>query len=100
MAVEGISISLNEVSKTAGTIRSINQSLSTRLEEIKKEMNNLASSWDSDASNTIRNNFNALSPRFEEYREVVESYAKFLDVTVTNYSTAESAINQNASAFK
>lgn len=100
MAAEGINISLGEVSKTAGSIKVLNQSLSTRLEEIKKEMDSLATSWQSDASNTIRNNFNALAPRFEEYKNVVDSYAKFLDATVTNYDTTESAINNNASAFK
>jgi WXG100 family type VII secretion target len=100
MAVEGIKISLGEVSKTAGTIRTLNNGLNARLEEIKKEMNNLASTWQSDASNTIRNNFNALAPKFEQYKEIVDSYAKFLDVTVTNYDAAESAINNNASAFK
>lgn len=100
MSVEGISISLGEVAKTAGTIRSINQNLTARLEEIKKEMNSLAATWQSDASNTIRNNFNALAPRFEEYKNVVESYAKFLDNTVTNYNAAETAINSNASQFK
>ncbi|WP_186580085.1 pore-forming ESAT-6 family protein [Aquibacillus kalidii] len=100
MAVEGIKISLNEVSNTAGQIRNLNQSLSVKLDEIKKEMNALAQTWNSDASNTIRTNFNALSPRFEEYRQVVDNYAKFLDATVTSYDSAESAINNNASAFK
>jgi len=100
MAVDGIKISLGEVSKTAGQIRTLNQNLATTLEEIKKEMNALSATWQSDASNTIRGNFNALAPRFEEYRQVVDSYAKFLDNTVTNYNTAETAINNNASAFK
>lgn len=100
MAVEGIKISLGEVTKTASTIRTLNASLEARLADIKKEMNALASTWQSDASNTIRNNFNALAPRFEEYKTIVESYAKFLDATVTNYDSAEAAINNNASAFK
>ncbi|ADU31793.1 pore-forming ESAT-6 family protein [Evansella cellulosilytica] len=100
MAVEGIKITLGEVTKTANQIRTLNQSLSSNLEEIKKEMNTLSQTWQSDASNTIRTNFNALSPRFEEYRQVVDSYAKFLDNTVTNYNSAETAINNNANAFK
>jgi WXG100 family type VII secretion target len=100
MAVEGIKISLGEVSKTAGTIRTINQSLSARLEEIRKEINGLASTWQSDSSNTIRNNFNSLAPVFEQYKNIIDSYAKFLDNTVTNYDAAEISINSNASAFK
>ncbi len=100
MNIEGINIRSGEVSKTAATIRTLNQNLTARLEDIKKEMDNLASTWQSDASNTIRGNFNAMTPRFEEYRTVVESYAKFLDDTVAAYDQTESAIDSNASAFK
>ncbi|WML60552.1 pore-forming ESAT-6 family protein [Neobacillus sp. PS2-9] len=100
MAAEGINISLPEVSSTAQSIKAINQDLSTRLEEIKKEMGNLAQSWQSDASNTIRDKFNALAPRFEEYKNVINSYAIFLDQTVDNYNQTETAINNNASQFK
>ena len=100
MAVEGIKISLNEVSSTSSQIRTLNQQLTGRLDDIKKEMNALASTWNSDASNTIRANFNSLTPTFDNFREIVESYAKFLDQTVNAYNSAESAINNNASAFK
>ncbi|MBM7618443.1 pore-forming ESAT-6 family protein [Bacillus haimaensis] len=100
MSVDGIKISLGEVSKTAGQIRTLNAQLAAKLEEIKKEMNGLSQTWNSDASNTIRTNFNALAPRFEEYRTVVDAYSKFLDSTVTNYNSAETQINNNASAFR
>lgn len=99
MAVEGIRISLNEVSSTASTIRNLNTNLDARLTEIKNEMNGLAASWQSDASNTIRERFNALSAKFAEYKDIIDAYAKFLDNTVTNYNTTETAINSNASAF-
>jgi WXG100 family type VII secretion target len=100
MAIEGIKITLGEVSSTASQIRTLNQNLNSRLEEIKREMNNLSQSWNSDASNSIRGNFNALQPRFEMFREVVDNYSKFLDNTVTNYNATETAINNNANAFK
>lgn len=95
-----ILINTAEVARTAETVKTINQQLALKLEEIKKEMNALESSWQSDASNTIRNNFNSLAPRFEEYRTVVDSYAKFLNDTVNAYDQTESAIDNNASAFK
>jgi WXG100 family type VII secretion target len=100
MAVEGIKITLGEVSSTASQIRTLNQNLTERLSEIKREMNALSATWNSDASNTIRGNFNAMQPKFESFREIVESYAKFLDNTVQAYNTTETNINQNASAFK
>lgn len=100
MPAEGINISLPEVSATAGTIRNLNETLAIRLEDIKKEMNALETNWQSDASNTIRTNFNNLSNRFSEYKSIIESYAKFLDSTVSAYEQTEANINNNASAFK
>jgi WXG100 family type VII secretion target len=100
MPIEGIKISLGEVSKTAGTIRTLNSQLDLKLAEIKKQMNGLAQTWQSDASNTIREKFNALAPRFDEYRSIVDSYSKFLDNTVQSYDSAETTVNNNASSFK
>lgn len=101
MSTEGIQISLGEVAKTASTIRTLNTNLSTQLENIRTEMNSLASTWQSDASETIRSKFNAMAEQqFETYKRIIESYAKFLDDTVTSYDTIETAINNNASAFK
>lgn len=97
---EGINISLAEVTNTASSIRNINQQLTARLEEIRQEMNNLSSTWQSEGSETIRTKFNGLAPKFENYREIVESYAEFLDRTVAGYDAAETSINSNASAFK
>jgi len=100
MAAEGINISLAQVTATAQTIRGINESLATRLEEIKREMNQLSASWQSDASNTIVNKFNALAPRFEEYKQIIDSYATFLDNTVASYDAVETQLVNNANAFK
>lgn len=96
---EGIKISLDEVSSTASTIRTLNTSMTSTLESIKKEMNNLASNWQSDAGETIRARFNTMSTSFEEYRKIVDSYATFLDDTVSTYETTENTINSNADAF-
>ena len=100
MGVEGIKISMPEVLNTADSIRNINNALDINLQDIKREMDSLASTWQSDSSNTVREKFNALAPRFEEYKQVIESYAKFLNATVTNYESVEAAINSNASSFK
>ncbi len=63
-------------------------------------MNNLESSWKSDAATDIRAAMNALKPRFAEMKEVVNSYAKFLDDTAQSYESTESAVQTNAAAFK
>jgi WXG100 family type VII secretion target len=100
MAVDGIQISFAEVSATAGTIRSLNNSLSSELDTIRKEINDLSATWISDSSETIRGKINGMVPKFENYKQIVDSYAKFLDNVVTNYNQTEASINNNASAFR
>ena len=63
-------------------------------------MNDLESTWRSDAATDIRAAMNALKPRFEEYKTVVESYAKFLVNTAQSYDVTETSIQNNAGAFK
>ncbi|WP_195515241.1 pore-forming ESAT-6 family protein [Paraclostridium bifermentans] len=99
MSVEGINITLEQVHNTAGRIKTLNSQLAVRLEEIKKEINALDSTWKSEASTTIRANFNKLAPRFEEYKKIVDSYGTFLESTVEAYTKTEATINNNASAF-
>ena len=73
---------------------------SEKLADINKTMNDLESTWRSDAATDIRAAMNALKPRFEEYKTVVESYAKFLVNTAQSYDVTETSIQNNAGAFK
>ncbi|MBD8973628.1 MAG: WXG100 family type VII secretion target [Clostridiales bacterium] len=100
MAVEGISISLAEVNATAGTIRTLNTSLKTDLDNIKAQINGLTESWQSDSATTIQSKIDGMQVHFEEYQKVIESYAKFLEDTVTAYQQTEGTINSNAGAFQ
>lgn len=97
---DSIQISTQVLVDTATKIRNINNTLDQKLAEINKNMNDLEATWKSDAANDIRAAMNALKPRFEEYKTVVESYAKFLNRTAESYETTETAIQNNASAFK
>lgn len=98
--MEGIHITLAEVSKTAGEVRRYNTQLENQLLEMRKAMNQLSSTWQSPAAETIRSKFNGMMPIFENYKEIVESYAKFLDHTVTSYEATERNIQQNAASFQ
>ncbi len=100
MAIDGIKISTGEVAKTAETIRNLNTQLESRLQDIKKEMNALESTWQSEGSTTIRNKFNALEVKFQDYKAIINSYAKFLDINAQSYDSTESAITSNANSFK
>ncbi len=95
-----IQISTQTLVETANKVRRINIELDGKLEHINKSMNDLQSTWQSDAAEEIRGAMNAMQPRFKEYKEVVESYANFLVKTAQDYETVESTILNTASQFK
>ena len=97
---DSIQISTQVLLDTAEKVRTCNQNMDQKLADINKSMNDLESTWRSDAATDIRAAMNALKPRFEEYKNVVESYAKFLVNTAQNYEATESAIQNNAGQFK
>lgn len=99
MAIDGINISLDQVRSTATSISNINTDLYNKLQDVKKQMDGLAQSWQSDGSNTIRARFDGLQPKFEEYKAVVDSYVKFLNNATDVYDQTETNIVNNASAF-
>ena len=93
-----IKITFEEVSQKASQLRSHNESLTQTLTTIKSAINALEAEWTSDTSDTIRAKITAMQPKFDSYKEVVESYAKFLDNTVAQYTATESSLNTNASS--
>lgn len=97
---DGIQITTQVLLDTADKVRSINANMDEKLTEINKAMNDLQTTWKSDAAEEIRAAMNALKPRFEEYKTTVESYAKFLVNTAQNYESTEGAVQSNASQFK
>ncbi len=99
MAIDGINISLEEVSATANSISSKNGQLTDTLNEISQHMAALAATWQSDSSDTIRAKMNGMKPIFENYREIIDSYVRFLNDTVSSYTATENQIKNNASSF-
>ena len=97
---EGLMISFEDVSAAAGTIAGTNEQLTDRLNQISIVMANLSATWQSEAAETIRGKMESMKPKFENYREIIDSYVKFLNKTVSTYTEAETAINAAASAFQ
>lgn len=95
-----IKVSTQVLLDMAEKVRTINTTMDGKLADINKTMNDLESTWRSDAATDIRAAMNALKPRFEEYKTVVESYAKFLVNTAQSYDVTETSIQNNAGAFK
>lgn len=100
MAIDGIMISLEEVSSTASSISSLNVQLMEKLTSISAAMAALSSTWQSEAAETIRGKMEGMKPIFENYRDVIDSYVKFLNQTVEAYTATETNIKSSASSFQ
>lgn len=98
--MNNLKISLDVVSECAGRIRMCSSQMYEHLSEMKKEMNATGNSWISEGGEAIRNRFNQFSARFEAQKELIESYAAFLDRTVETYNTLETTITGNASSVQ
>ena len=97
---EGINISLPEVENISKEISTINQRLTSTLEDIQSKMDSLNSTWQSEAASTLSTKVKGLTPRIEEYQKVINAYSLFLQETVKIYGEAETQINNNAQTFK
>ena len=97
--MDNIKISLLEVSNCSQAIIALNNKMYDLLQNIKKDMNDLNSSWISESGETIRQRFNQFANKFEIQKETIDSYSKFLDLTVSSYDSLETTINANASRF-
>lgn len=97
---DGSVISTADVLATANSIRSLNDKLTAKLEEIQNEMRNLSNTWQSPAGETIRSNFDALAAKaFGNYKDIISAYATFLDNTAASYEATETQIQNNADLF-
>ena len=98
--MDHLNISLEQVSETAAVLRTLNQSMFDSLQQMKRFMNDTDSVWMSEAGETIRTRFNQFALRFESLKEDIDSYARFLERTVTDYDTLETTLNSNASGMQ
>ena len=97
--MDSLKISLAGVKETSGAIRVCNEQIYSTLIEAKKQMNDLAMVWQSDGSEAIRQRFNQFAMQFETQKQIIESYARFLDTAVSSYDTLETTIQNNSGSF-
>lgn len=97
--MENIRISLAEVQSCADSIKASNQLIYEILGNAKAEMDKLQAFWQSESSDTLRQRFSQFATQFETQREIIASYAQFLEHTIQTYDALETAINSNASSF-
>ena len=94
-----IKITLGELSDSAVQIRNHNARLDEILSGVSKSMHDLNAIWQSEGEQALLQRFDRFAKRFVDESEVIESYAKFLDSTVSDYDSLESTIVANASNF-
>ncbi|MDY6063339.1 MAG: pore-forming ESAT-6 family protein [Erysipelotrichaceae bacterium] len=94
-----INISLQEVNDLAANLRQIGNQMHENLMESKNEMNKLDGIWEAESSNTIRERFNLFSQKFDDMKNVIDSYASFLERISNSYDSLETTINLNATNF-
>lgn len=91
-------ITFEEARAKTQQLRGHNEKLTAQLQQIKSTINALEADWTSDTSDTIRSKITGMQPKFDSYKEVIESYAKFLDNMVAQYETTESTLQSNAAS--
>ena len=79
-------------------LRDKNKQLDQILTDTKNAINSLEADWSTDTSITIRDKITGMQPTFDTYREVIESYAKFLDSAIAQYESTEATLNTNAAS--
>ncbi|MBE6122053.1 MAG: pore-forming ESAT-6 family protein [Solobacterium sp.] len=98
--MNNLRISLAEVSECASSIRTLNAQMYDLLIRMKADMNETGGTWISEGGERIRARFNQFASRFETQKEIIDSYARFLDLTVSSYDSLETAISSNAETIQ
>jgi uncharacterized protein YukE len=97
--MSNINVNVDQVRTLAMKLRNINQQMDDNLNEIRIQVNNLNSVWVSDGGNTLIQKFSYFQNKFIQEREIIDSYAKYLDYASNSYETIEKTIKTNASNF-
>ena len=98
--MEGVKISLAQVSQCASEIRSCSQVMADSLERMRREVSATSGNWISEGGEAIRTRFQTFAGHFENQRQMMESYAQFLERTVESYDSLESTIISNAAGIQ
>lgn len=98
--MNGIRIATADVSDTAAKIRNLSAGMYEILQKMKSDMDSLNGTWVSDGGEEIRNRFAMFAARFDTQRQIIDSYADYLDRVAAQYDSVESVITGNASSMQ
>ncbi|MBQ7993869.1 MAG: WXG100 family type VII secretion target [Solobacterium sp.] len=98
--MSSINISLAEVSDTSSKLRSLGEQMYEELNQMKRIMDSLSASWESEGSEEIRSRFNVFAGRFDKLKSAIDGYVNYLDMTVSNYDSLETTVTSNAAGMQ
>lgn len=91
-----ITVNWNDLSEKGAKMKDKAEDMLGILNDIKREIVNLNTHWDSPAASEMVTYINNMKPKFERYRDIVTEYGKFLEDASEKYSTTENELTQSA----
>ncbi|MCR1840074.1 pore-forming ESAT-6 family protein [Murimonas intestini] len=95
-----LTITTDELRTASKNVTDLNGQLSERLEDIRRKLNSLKNTWESEGADEVMQQFNNLNPKFDQYKRIVDSYADFLMKTAEQYEVTESTVKKNAGTLE
>ena len=96
-----VKVSTQQLIDTAKNIRTINDKMTSLLEDIQKAINTCTSAdWLSDAANATKEKMDSYKQPIQDYKAAVEKYATFLDEAAAHYEETEIMLEQNTSGLE
>ena len=86
-----IGVDIQVVKNTSADIRNQKSTMRTNLRAISEGVNNLKSSWQSEAADQLSTIAANMNGKFDELDKAVEDFALFLDGVAQNYEATERA---------
>jgi len=95
-----LTITTDELRTASKNVTDLNGQLSERLEDIRRKLNSLKNTWESEGADEVMQQFNNLNPKFDQYKRIVDSYVDFLMKTAEQYEVTESTVKKNAGTLE
>lgn len=84
-----LGVSPSVLQETVNTLREQKAIMTTKLDNVHNAVDELNSSWQSDAANSLKSIASTMSEKFAGLEREVENFSVFLEGVIANYEIAE-----------
>lgn len=91
-----ITVNWSDLSEKGTKMKEKAEDMLDILKDVKEEVVNLNSYWESPAASEMVKYITSMQPKFERYRDIVVEYGKFLEDASDKYSTTENELTKSA----